>query len=69
MVNTKETNQDSDNDPKEMGSCDDCNEEYELASVVDHCVEEGLCWEHCSDEPTHSKEREDENLALMDDAS
>lgn len=37
---------------------------YLLASVTDHCGEEGLCWYHCSDAPTHLSKAEAQIEAL-----
>jgi hypothetical protein len=34
-------------DVAQYGSCDVCEVPYELANAVDHCVEEGVCLEHC----------------------
>lgn len=36
-----------------LGVCDECGKTYNLADREDHCVEEGLCWEHCADEASH----------------
>jgi hypothetical protein len=33
---------------EEYGSCDVCDVRYELANALDHCVEEGVCLEHCT---------------------
>lgn len=40
----------------EWGICDECPEVYELASRTDHCSEEGLCWDHCTDRDEHENE-------------
>ena len=38
---------------EEHGECDVCGEDYELDSRLDHCPEEGTCWEHCTDVKNH----------------
>ncbi len=37
------------------GFCDECNKPYEVANIEDHCAEEGLCWDHCTDKESHSE--------------
>lgn len=44
-------------DPEDTGTCDVCSTPYSLSSARDHCVEEGRCWQHCSDELSHESEQ------------
>lgn len=39
-----------------LGKCDadGCIVIYELASTSDHCIEEGLCWAHCTNQAAHT---------------
>jgi len=44
--------------PIEAGSCDECGTLYDVSSREDHCAEEGLCWEHCTDEAHYEQSTE-----------
>lgn len=40
-------------DPDLIGECDECGERYNVSDQTDHCPEEGLCWDHCTDVAGH----------------
>lgn len=43
-------------EPEARGACDVCLLGYDVSSTLDHCAEEGVCWEHCECEPDEQME-------------
>lgn len=46
-----------------LPNCDECGFEYDPSDREEHCVEEGTCWDHCTD-PAHKAVQKHETLAM-----
>lgn len=40
-------------DNHNFGFCNDCGEHFWFCATEDYCVEEGMCWAHCTDVVQH----------------